>query len=199
MAKRPVIVLGAGSHARVILDALARLSVKVLGVTDAAPQRVDRSKLACLLLGPDENILRHDPGRVFLVNGVGSVGVDSKRQRLYERWKKRGYSFMSVVHPSAVLAPDVRLGEGTQVMAGTVIQVGCVVGDNTLINTRASVDHDCQIGSHVHVAPGVTLSGGVTVGEGAHLGVGAVVIQGVRIGKKVMIRAHSLVKKDVSR
>ena len=190
----PVIVLGGGGHARVLLDALELLSVKVLGVTDAFPNDLDRSQLKVKILGMDEAVLKYGPEEIRLVNGLGSIGDTAKRTKLFNVFKNKGYQFAGVVHPSAVLAKDVQLSEGVQVMAGAVVQTGCRIGRNVVINTRASVDHDTILEDHVFVAPGVTLSGGVFVGEGSHVGTGATLIQGCRLGKNCFVNARSIVR-----
>lgn len=189
----PVIVLGAGGHARVLLDALKLRKKKILGVTDMRPSQVDKKRTRAELLGTDNAVFSYDPKRVLLVNGLGSVGVPSARAELYRKFAKRGYRFLQLVHPSAVIAPDVVLGEGVQVMAGAVVQTGTVIGDNVIINTKASVDHDCRIGSHVHIAPGVVLSGGVTIGDKSHIGTGAVIVQAVSLPARTFVKAATLV------
>lgn len=192
-----VIVLGGGGHARVLLDILALRSVKILGVTDLHPEKVDRVKINAPILGNDDVILNYRPDEIFLVNGLGQIKVDGKRRELFETFKGKGYKFLTLIHPSAVIAKDAEIGEGAQIMAGAVIQTGCCIGANAIINTRASVDHDCDIGAHVHLAPGVILSGEVTIGSNSHLGPGAVVIQGIRVGAECFVKAKSLVKKNL--
>jgi acetyltransferase-like isoleucine patch superfamily enzyme len=49
----------------------------------------------------------------------------------------------------------------------------------------------------VHVCPGVHLGGDVHVGERSWIGIGATCIQGLRIGRDVMVGAGSVVLKDV--
>lgn len=195
----PVIVLGGGGHARVLLDTLELLSVKVLGVTDAFPRMVDRSKLKVEFLGTDEVFSKPDygPEKVYLVNGIGSIGDTTKRTKLFNDFEKRGYRFASAIHPSVVLAKDVRLSEGVQIMAGVVIQTGCRIGRNVVINTRASIDHDCVIEDHVFIAPGVVLSGNVTVLEGGHIGTLGGSIQGMTIGKGSLVGAGYVVTENV--
>ena len=195
--KKPVILLGAGGHARVLLDVLRLQGIKILGLTDANPSKADKTELKIPVLGDDEAILNYRPEEVFLVNGIGSTDVDSKRAELFKRFKTKSYTFVSVVHPSAIIARDVVLGEGVQIMAGAVIQTGARIGDNTIINTRAAIDHDCEIGSSVHIAPGVTLSGGITVGDGTHIGTGAVIVQNRRIGRNCFVKAQALIREDL--
>lgn len=191
--KRPVIILGGGGHARVLIDLLRLTGVPILGLIYPTESAMKLEVNGYRWLGDDEAVLQHSPSGVELVNGLGTIDVSPKRRQIFESFKHKGYVFMTLVHPSAVVAPDVSLSEGAQIMAGVVIQTGTVIGENTIINTRASVDHDCKIGSHVHIAPGVILSGGVHVGNGCHLGTGAVVIQGIRIKDTTFIKAGSLV------
>ncbi len=195
--KRPVIVIGAGGHARVMVEALKRCSMTVIGATDIAPEKKGTSIADVPVIGDDSAVAGYGPGDVVLANGVGSTGLPNERRRIFEGFKKKGYSFASVVHPSAVVSSDVSILEGAEVMAGAVIQPGCSIGRNAIINTSASIDHDSVIGDHVHVAPGATLSGGVRVGDATHIGAGAVVIQGIRIGSGCVVAAGALVVRDV--
>jgi len=149
------------------------------------------------IIGDDGAVLRFAVDAVRLVNGIGAVRVSPLRRQLYDSFKSRGYSFATVVHASAIVAPDVVLAEGAQIMAGVVLQTGCQIGENAIINTRVAVDHDCVIGNHVHVSPGATLCGNVVVGEGSHVGAGATVIQGICIGRNCTVAAGAVVIRDV--
>lgn len=193
----PVLIVGGGGHAKVLIEALHLRSVTILGILDADPALVGQKILGIPVIGGDEKATEYPFNDVRLVNGMGSVDVPDKRIGLFEKFKNQGFSFATVIHPSAVIASDVKLGEGTQIMAGAVIQPGSRIGRNVIINTRASIDHDCQIGDHVHVAPGATLSGGVSVGSKTHIGTGATVIQGIRIGSGSIVGAGALVLKNV--
>jgi sugar O-acyltransferase (sialic acid O-acetyltransferase NeuD family) len=193
-----VIIIGAGGHARVLLDALRLMSCEVLGYVDPAFAKGTQGPGGVLVLGGDEALKDFSTSEVQLVNGVGSIGATTSRGAVYRRGKDAGFSFARVVHPSAIVSSSVILGEGVQVMAGCVVQTDAQIGANSIINTRASVDHDCLIGETVHIAPGVTLSGNVRVGDRAHIGTGAVVIQGISIGADSLVAAGAVVYRDVA-
>jgi sugar O-acyltransferase (sialic acid O-acetyltransferase NeuD family) len=188
----PVIVLGTGGHARVVVATLRLLGVQIIGMTDIDPAG-HKEVFGVPVIGTDDVVLRFQPEEIRLVNGLGSTSLPLLRTRLFDRFKRDGYSFFSLIHPSAIIAADAAWGEGTQIMAGAIIQPGCRIGDNCILNTGVAVDHDCRIGNHVHLAPGVTLSGGVTVGDGVHVGTGAVVIQGIEIGDSCLVGAGAVV------
>jgi UDP-perosamine 4-acetyltransferase len=193
--KPKIIVLGAGGHARVLVDALRQIGVEFLGATVA--DETDEGPGGIPILGTDDVILNYPPEAVLLANGIGSIGDPSVRRDQFDHFSTKGYRFATVVHPKATLADDVQLGEGCVVMAGAIIQTGSRIGDNTIINTGAIVDHDGHIGSHVHLAPGAVLSGGVSIGHGVHVGTGATVIQAITIGANAIVGAGAVVVKDV--
>ncbi|MCI5123081.1 MAG: acetyltransferase [Candidatus Electrothrix sp. AR5] len=188
-------ILGGGGHAKVVLDTLRCMSYGVLGYLSLLETESDGFDIK--YLGNDEAIVNYKPSTVLLVNGVGSSGIPDKRTDVFTRFKKLGYHFLTVIHPSAVVASDVELGEGCQVMAGSVLQPGVYCGENVIINTRAGVDHDCRIGSHAHIAVGVTLSGNVRVGCLAHIGTASSVIQDVSVGKRSVVAAGAAVIRNV--
>ena len=192
------IIIGAGGHGRVALDALLCLESEIIGFTEHDTSLCGALVDGVSIIGDDDSVLRYATDEVLLVNGIGSVGSTARRQEVYERFKAKGYRFATVIHPSAVVSSRAILGEGVQVLAGAVINTGVRIGDNTIINTRASIDHDVVIGNHVHIAPGVTVSGGVTVEDGTHIGTGASIIQGVHIGAGVIIGAGSVVLHDIA-
>lgn len=191
----PVILIGAGGHARVLLSMLLLLGYKVRGFADLDDSRTEL--LGISRIGDDNAVLEYDTGQVRLVNGVGSIGSITDRLRVFELFRARGYTFASIMHPSAIIAPETHLADGVQIMAGAILQTGCVVHENSIINTGAQLDHDCIVHAHAHVAPGAVLSGGVHVGARAHVGAGATLIQGVRVGADSIIGAGAVVLSDV--
>lgn len=193
MQRKPVILLGAGGHAKVLLDILLEQNAEILGIAEKDGVERLTDLYGIPIIGSDSDVECYSSDGIELVNGIGSVASTTLRQSLYEKFKRQGYRFRQVIHPRAVISRWTKLGEGVQIMAGAVINIGTCIGDNSIINTNASVDHDCKIGAHVHIAPGVTLSGGVEVGDSCHIGTGASVVQGVKIGECAFIEAGGIV------
>ncbi len=194
---RPVIVYGAGGHAAVLLDTLRLLRREVLFLIDDDPATHGRSIEGITVRGDASILQAHQPDELELANAIGSVRAVTARRETFVALRERGFDFVTLIHPAAIVAASAVLGHGVQVMAGAVIQPRATIGDNALVNTRASVDHDAVIGPHAHVAPGATLSGDVRIGEATHVGAGATVIQGVRIGDHATIGAGAVVIKSV--
>lgn len=194
--RRMVVVIGGGGHASVIADTLRILGHTILGCIAPNMKEVIAEDLTWL--GSDDTFLnRNDSEKVWLANGIGMVKVNGLRKTVFEQFNSRGYRFINIVHPSAIVSEKAVLEEGVQIMAGAIIQTGAVLKRNTLINTRASIDHHAVIGSNVHVAPGATICGSVKIGDSAFIGAGATIIQGVQVGRCATVGAGAVVIRDV--
>jgi sugar O-acyltransferase (sialic acid O-acetyltransferase NeuD family) len=195
---KPIIVLGAGGHASVLVDALQQLGIEMIGLTDPNPTLWGQEFMGVEIIGNDDKLLTIHPDRILLVNGLGSVSSTRARRNLFETWHGKGYSFASVVHPKAIVASSADLAEGVQVLAGAIVNPNVRVGENTIINTGAIVEHDCIIGNHVHIAPGVRLAGQVRVSDGAHLGIGSTILQNLTLGDDCLIAGGAVVVTSVA-
>jgi sugar O-acyltransferase (sialic acid O-acetyltransferase NeuD family) len=191
----PIILIGGGGHAKVVIETCRYLGRTVLGFTDP-----DVSRPECFgikRLGDDAVLAAYGPADVELANGIGSVSLPLRRAERFRHFRERGFRFASVIHPSAIIAESARLGEGVQVMAGVVIQPSARLGDNVLVNTRASIDHDTVVGDHTHIGPGAVLCGNVHLGEACHVGAGACIIQSVVVGANSLVGAGAVVLRHV--
>jgi sugar O-acyltransferase (sialic acid O-acetyltransferase NeuD family) len=194
-----IVGLGAGGHAKAVLDILAFYSeFQVVGLTNADPATVGDCILGVPIIGTDDILPRlREEGISGAFVGVGSVGDCQLRRKLFETAHTLGFRMVNGIHPDATIARSARMGEGVTVMAQAVLNPDVVLGDNVIVNTGAQIDHDCWIGDHVHIAPGAHISGSVCIGACAHIGVGATIIQGVHIGAGSIVGAGAVVLHDV--
>ena len=175
---RPLIILGAGGHARVVVALARAAGYSILGVCDPALPVNDVSRWEGIeVLGNDSSLDNFEPDRVGLVLGIGQRATGNLRESRYNALRAKGYEFPALVHPAAWVARGVALQDGVQIMAGAVVQPGCEIGENSIVNTRAGVDHDCRIGRNVHVAPGATIVQGLHIGAYAVVGAGVTLLQ----------------------
>lgn len=193
-----ILIVGAGGHGQVVVDALLRAresgaDVQPIGYLDDNPSLTGQMRLGVPILGTvcDLPMIEHDA----LVIAIGNNGV---RSRLYTTWQQQGYRFATVCHPRATVAPDVCVGAGTVIFAGVVVNTGSTIGANVILNTGCTVDHHNRIGDHVHIAPGVHLGGDVQIGEGTLVGIGATVMPQRVVGRWAVVGAGALVCQPVA-
>lgn len=193
------VILGGGGHARMVIDVLQRSGIAIpYAVLDRDRSLWNEQLLGVPILGGD-GLLQDlvSRGVTHFVVGVGSVGDNQPRRRLFELGLAHGLVPMTVQHPSASLSQWTQVGPGSVLFPAAVVNTGAVLGANVIINTGAIVEHDCVIGDHVHIATGARLASTVTVGEGSHIGIGATVRQCIRIGRAAIVGAGAVVVNDV--
>lgn len=193
-----VLLIGGGGHARVVLDGLLAMGRECLGVCASEPP--DLFDLD--YIGDDADAFRRFPlgGEAALgLGGTPRQGASGTalRRRVYGDYAARGFHFPHLVGRGVIMAPDVVLEDGVQLIAGAVLQPNVRVGLNALINTGARVDHDTVVEAHAMVGPGAILCGNVEIGTGAYIGAGAIVLQGVRIGAEAVVAAGAVATTDV--
>jgi len=192
-----IIVMGASGHGQVVADVLFQMWTKgremeIVGFLDDDAALTGTKVMGLNVLGKlaDLPAMPHDS----IILGIGDNAV---RARLYAELISAGKRFVTAIHPSAVLAPDVIVSQGAVLCAGVVINTGGRVGENAILNTCASLDHHSVMEAHSHVAPGVHLAGNVRVGEGALVGIGSCAVPGVQIGAWSVVGAGTAVTRDV--
>jgi UDP-N-acetylbacillosamine N-acetyltransferase len=195
-SRKRVFVYGAGGHAKVVAEILRLNGHEVAGFIDNVnPGRRGEAFYGGTILGGEEVLAE------LLHQGVRSciVGFGDNRLRLKaaERLKAMGFELLTALHPNAVCAADVSIGEGTVVASGAVMGPSSRIGRNAIVNTQASLDHDCVLGDGAHVGPGAIVTGVVEVGECAWIGAGAVIADHKSIGAEAIVGAGAVVVTDV--
>jgi UDP-perosamine 4-acetyltransferase len=198
MTKKPFIVLGAGGHARVLLEALRSSGHKVAALIDPDRALWGAKVEGALVAGGNEKLPGFPPSRHAAAVGVGA-GRDTRRRRaVHEAAAAAGYVLPPILAPSAIVARSARLGAGAQVLTRAVVHPGASIGDGAVVNTAAVVEHDCRVGKHAFIGPAAVLCGGVRVGDGAFIGAGAIVLPGLKIGDGALVAAGVVVRKNVA-
>ncbi len=136
-------------------------------------------------------------GAVRGTNFVCALGNAAARRQYVNMIEARGGVFPTLVHPTAIVRRNARLGRGVLVHAFTIISCDTVIGDHVHVQGGCSIGHDARVEAWTHISPRVFLGGGSVVGEGAQVFTGAVVLPGVRIGRGAVVGAGSVVTRDV--
>jgi sugar O-acyltransferase (sialic acid O-acetyltransferase NeuD family) len=200
MTKQSCVFLGAGGHARVLLDAINLAngpSVHALLDNNASLWGTEVDGIP--VIGGDDRLdgILNDGIKAFVV-AVGMITPSPARQTLFETALSREVTPLTICHPTATISKTAILEHGCQILAGSVVNAGAIIGKNAIVNTGAIVEHGCNVGDHAHIATGACLGGDVVIGAGAHIGIGATICQGVRIGDRALVAAGATVINNVN-
>lgn len=193
-----IIVLGArlDGHAGVVLDIVKQYSLgQIVGFVDDNPLVQNTLIQGIPVLGNLQDFVSRIPPET---DGFFIASGDNKfRERCFKLLKEQGYSLVNIIHPTAVLSPNTKIGEGVFIGPNVVINNNAVIGDGVLINTAATIDHDNIIEDFVNVSPGSHTSGRVRVKRGAFLGTGVSTVPDITIGEYAVVGAGAVVIKNV--
>lgn len=138
----------------------------------------------------DRGTIEHDAIIIALLQ-------PEQRKRFHDRLIAAGEIMTTLIHPSAIIAPDAVIQDGCLICAGAVIGSECRIRGNSLIGPGSIVDFDAGIGPHAHVGQGASIAQSVTVAEGATLKSGASVKESISIGSWATVGVGSAATADV--
>ena len=195
---KPVLVIGGGGHASVLVEILKENNTPILGLV--CPEKISDKPVFSGIkhIKFDDHILDYPAREIDLVNAIGVLPGELNRKKIFQKYLDIGYKFATVISKQAIVSNFCRFAEGVQIMPGAVVNSGVIVGENSIINTSATIEHDCIVGQHCHVAPGAVLCGSVKLGADTFVGANATLIQSIEIGERATIGAGSLVRRDVA-
>lgn len=196
--KKKLIVIGAGGHAKVVIDSVDRREYEVAGILDKDLLHIHEQINGVPIIGIDGDAERYfSEGVHHAFIAIGHIGDAGIRSRLFSRLKAIGYHMINIIHPAAIISESSRLGEGNLIMPNCVINAEARIGNNTIINTGAIIEHDVIIEDNVHLAPGSIVAGMSMIGNGSFIGAGSTILQNLHIGTNVTIGAGSTVIHDM--
>lgn len=192
------VIVGAGTHAAIIADALQGLGYDLVGATDRSMAVGTEVLPGLKVIGSDDllpALLADGVCAAFI--GVGGATENKIRRKIFNNLKSLGFFLPHAVSPRATVGVGVTLGPATYVMPGAVIGPRSRIGANVVVNTGCIICHDAVIDDHVHITPGAVLAGSVTVGESATVGMGATVLFQTKIGANVLVHNNASVVGDI--
>jgi UDP-perosamine 4-acetyltransferase len=188
-----VIVIGAGGHAKVVIELLRQSGNHVAYCISGGEEHKECLGVP-ILVGDKwiENLRAEGFYRAF-----AAIGSNRTRLRMSRVLKQFHYELVNAISPFSMISPSAKIGVGVAIMAGAIINAEAEIGDFAIVNTGASVDHDCRIGQAAHIAPRCALAGMVTIGNGSFMGIGSCAVPGVNVGNWSIIGAGAAVTKDI--
>lgn len=156
------------------------------------PRYYDKYKLRAPVLGDADNY-RIQPSDRF----VFAFADICFRTSMIDKLKDRGAKFINLTHPSALVSPDVVMGEGNVIYPNCIVSAGVKIGNFNLLTCQSILSHDCMIGSN-NVLATALLCGHVHTGDNNSFGIRSTVTPHVNIGYNNTIQAGMTVDKDIS-
>lgn len=128
---------------------------------------------------------------------VCAMGDVATKKRCVETVLSKGGKFTTLIHPTASIAPDSKIGEGCIIMHRATIGSDAVIGAFVLVQVSSIVAHDCRVGDFSRLDCFTVMVGGTIIREEVTVHTSAIINHQVVVGKNAQIGACSLVIRNV--
>lgn len=193
---KQLVIIGAGGMGRSLYD-LARdswgygIKFNIKGFIDDNLQAMDGFKNYPPLLGKIETYIPQE-NDCF----ISSIGGNSRRH-CTELILQRGGDFLTLIHQTARIGTNAKLGKGNIIAAYSNIGADATIGDYNMIQSYSIIGHDAVIGNWNRIDTHVTCVGGVWIGNEVTVHTSAVLNHKVIVEDKAHIGACSFVIRKV--
>ena len=195
---KELIIVGAGGFGREMLQWIKEINKItpqwiVKGFINDIPDALDGLECSHKILG---SIANWEPAssEVFAC----AIGEPKGKEKVVKQLKSKGARFVNIIHPTAIIGENNRIGEGLVMYPFARITVNCMIGDFVTL-LSSGIGHDCTIGDYTTISSGCTITGYVKLGKRVYVGSNATIIPKRNIENDVNIGAGSVVVTDLKR
>lgn len=185
---KPLLIYGAGDFGSIVRMLAVENHYRIASFIDD-----NRSKQGGEVASYEEALKKYPPASYTVAIAIGYDNLE-KRWSAYEKVRCAGYETPTLVHPRAYVASQVKIGEGSIIMATAVVDYKAEIGRLVVIWPGATINHDSRIGNNCFLSPNCTICGFADILSNCFIGAGAIVVDKVQISKGRFIKAGSLAK-----
>lgn len=192
-----LVIIGAGGMGRTIYDiALESVGFEteyvVKGFLDDDLHALDNFSGYPPILGTvdDYEICEND---VF----TWSIGSVSNKKNCCEKIIRRGGEFITLIHNTARIGSNVKVGKGSIVAAYVSVGADAEIGQNVLVQAYSVIAHDVKVGDWSRIDTHVVCVGGTVVGKESTIYTNSVINHKVVVEDNATVAACSFVIKRV--
>tara|TARA_B100001057_G_scaffold210558_1_gene211117 strand:- start:3851 stop:4432 length:582 start_codon:yes stop_codon:yes gene_type:complete len=192
MKKIKIAIIGSGGHAKSCIEVIEGIkNIKIVGLIDNDPsKKIGKYKVIC----NEKNIIKLKKITKNLILGIGSLRDNLKRTMIFNKFKRLGFYFPSLISKNSFISKNSKIGEGTIIFHHVFINSGSEIGKNCIVNNKSLIEHDVKIHDHCHISTGVIINGNCEVFKGSFIGSGSVILNNLKIEKNSFIKMGTIKK-----
>lgn len=151
------------------------------------------------VLGKTSEVKKFIEEGYYFINTIYRIDGQQERIEMFESLNIPDENLAIFVHPSAYVAPNVKLGPGTVIMPLVAISSGTIFGKCCIVMVSATIGHNNIIGNHCHFAAQSCVGAYLNIQDGVHIGLNASIKENLTIGKNATLGMGSVLTKDISK
>lgn len=199
--KKNLLILGGGGNASVIAYAILDAANKNQTDLNFCGYINDRDNVTEIEGYPVIGGLRDIPKLItedyYFINAIGKIGVQDERIELIESLNIPDERYVTFIHPSAYVAPNVELGVGCVVMPNVSISPGTTIGKCTRIMINAVIGHNNIIGDYCFFAAASCTGAHLNIEDGVFISLNATIREFLTLKNYSTVGMGAVLTKDI--
>jgi sugar O-acyltransferase (sialic acid O-acetyltransferase NeuD family) len=144
----------------------------------------------------DEIIQVYPPSKYKIFIAIGYKFLNKIRSQKYLEAKKKGYGFVSYIHPTSTISKDAKIGSNCFIFENVTVQPFVKIGNSVLIWSGSIISHNVTIEDNCYISPGVTIAGESKIKKYCFLGVNSTIRNKIEVSKECIIGMGAVVLGD---
>jgi len=196
---KKLILFPFGGNAREALDTISVINKAekewdVIGFVDDDPSTRGKDLLGVKVLGDREVLSKFSDASVLAV--VGNPLNYLKREEIICGIKIEESRFARIIHPTAQVSHDAKIGFNTLIMANSIISCGVSIGNHCIILPNSVISHDTVVEDYCIVGSNVSVSGQVRIRKSCYIGSGTSIRDNIVIDDGTLVGIGANVVKN---
>ena len=191
------VIIGAGTYGEVYLAYLQETGVEIVGFLDDDPKFEGKEVRGVPVLGGISALetLKHSDGVEAVYCPLGNNVL---RVKFLTYARELGYKTPNYIHPSAIISPNVTIGDGVYILLGATIMPHTVIKDFVMISMGVHVAHHNVLEEGVFLSTGCNFGASIHAHKYAYCGISSTIMTGLHeLGEDCLIGAGAVVIRDV--
>lgn len=198
---KDIIILGSSGGCLDIYDLIKDINIvkkkyNFVGFLENNKKKIPQ-KYKKFYLGPFRNAKKFK--NAYFATAIGNENNFHNKENILANLQIENKKFHSLIHPTAIIGENVKIGNGTIIHNGTYIGRNCKLGNFLVILPKNIISHDSKIGSFTIVNSSCILAGNVNIKKNCYLGSGVNIRDHVTVKSGILVGMGSLVTKNLSK
>lgn len=175
-------IYGATAHAKIVVETAEELQIEIGGLIDKSLIIEDVFDYTVSL----QHEVKNEDEQFFIA--IRNAGL---RQRTVT--EKLDCTYISLIHPKAIVSKRAEIGEGTIILPGAYIAPDVQIGNHCIIGANAVIESNTIIEDFVNLGANTSIASNVLIGKGSEINSNISIAAEITVSKESLIE-NSLYK-----
>jgi sugar O-acyltransferase (sialic acid O-acetyltransferase NeuD family) len=136
----------------------------------------------------------YPPGNYKMLVAIYASEMNKTRAGKYYQAKEKGYTLISYIHPQAIVAPDLVIGDNCFISEGVICRPDLTIGNDVIVMAGAFIGHYTVIKDHCFIGSRAVIMGAVSMEPFCVIGPNATVLEDLTLGRECLIGGGAVIQ-----